>query len=92
MRTKRLFLGLVWPPTRPALRGIVRGSVDAAWALRHHPKWARDEAAEPPRRPTRLQLGPAGVVALAGLIALGFVVCDDAAALDESGAALLYPR
>lgn len=87
-----LFLALVWPPTRPALRGIVRGSVDAAWALRHHPKWARDEPAEPPRRPTRRQLGLAGVVALTGLIALGFFVRDAAAALGGSGAALLYPR
>jgi len=34
-----VFLALVWPPTRPALRGMVRGDVDADWAARHHAKW-----------------------------------------------------
>jgi formate dehydrogenase subunit gamma len=34
-----LFLALVHPPTRPALPGMVRGRVDAAWARRHHPGW-----------------------------------------------------
>jgi len=88
-----LFLALVWRPTRPALRGIVRGSVDAAWANRHHAKWARDDAPGPRRRrPTRRRLGLAAVVALVGLIALGSFVRDAAAAPDESGAALLYPR
>ncbi len=34
-----LFLALVWPTTRPALRGMVRGDVDAEWAEEHHSKW-----------------------------------------------------
>jgi formate dehydrogenase subunit gamma len=38
-----LFLALVWPTTRPALRGMVRGDVDAEWAARHHPKWKPDD-------------------------------------------------
>lgn len=41
-----LFLALVWPTTRPALRGMVRGDVDAAWAAEHHGKWF------PPTTPT----------------------------------------
>ena len=34
-----LYLALVHRPTRPALAGMVRGSVDGEWAGRHHPKW-----------------------------------------------------
>ncbi len=40
-----LFLALVWPTTRPALRGMVRGDVDARWAQEHHAKW--DPATDP---------------------------------------------
>lgn len=39
-----LYLAIVHPPTRPALRGMVRGSVDREWARRHHQKWAPDVA------------------------------------------------
>jgi formate dehydrogenase subunit gamma len=35
-----LYLSLIHPATRHALRGITSGSVDAAWARRHHPRWA----------------------------------------------------
>jgi formate dehydrogenase subunit gamma len=38
-----LVLALVGPPTRPALRGMVRGDVDAAWAAEHHAKWMTDD-------------------------------------------------
>jgi formate dehydrogenase subunit gamma len=38
-----LFLALVWPTTRPALRGMVRGDVDAEWAAEHHTKWMADD-------------------------------------------------
>lgn len=38
--TGHLYLALVHPSTRPALRGMVTGRVDAAWARRHHPRWA----------------------------------------------------
>lgn len=34
-----LFLALVWPATRPALRGIVRGTVRREWATGHHAAW-----------------------------------------------------
>jgi formate dehydrogenase gamma subunit len=34
-----LYLALVNRSTRPALRGIVRGDVDAAWAREHHADW-----------------------------------------------------
>jgi len=35
-----LYLSLIHPSTRHALRGMTRGSVDADWARRHHPRWA----------------------------------------------------
>jgi formate dehydrogenase subunit gamma len=39
-----LFLALIYPATRHALRGITVGSVRRDWALEHHRKWLeRDE-------------------------------------------------
>jgi formate dehydrogenase subunit gamma len=38
-----LYLSLIHPATRHALRGMTLGSVDRHWALRHHEKWVRDE-------------------------------------------------
>jgi formate dehydrogenase subunit gamma len=35
-----LYLSLIHPSTRHALRGMIRGTVDAGWARRHHPRWA----------------------------------------------------
>ena len=35
-----LYLSLIHPSTRHALRGMIRGTVDAEWARRHHPRWA----------------------------------------------------
>ena len=35
-----LYLSLIHPSTRHALRGMVRGTVDAEWARHHHPRWA----------------------------------------------------
>jgi formate dehydrogenase subunit gamma len=34
-----IYLALVHPGTRPALRGITRGSVRRDWAEHHHPEW-----------------------------------------------------
>ncbi len=34
-----LYLSLIHPATRHALRGMTRGSVDLEWARRHHPRW-----------------------------------------------------
>jgi len=49
-----LYMALVNPATRAALAGMVRGSVDRAWAQRHHAKWVaeadRIAAADPARR------------------------------------------
>ena len=36
-----LYLTLIHPSTRHALRGMTFGSVDEEWARRHHPKWTR---------------------------------------------------
>ena len=37
-----LYLAVINPATRHALRGITLGSVDAEWAHRHHPKWRQE--------------------------------------------------
>jgi formate dehydrogenase subunit gamma len=34
-----LYLAVIHPATRHALRGMTVGTVDADWAERHHPKW-----------------------------------------------------
>lgn len=39
-----LYLSLVNPGTRPSLRGMLSGRVDAAWARRHHARWVAEEA------------------------------------------------
>ena len=36
-----LYLAVIHPSTRHALRGMTTGSVDRHWALRHHEKWVR---------------------------------------------------
>lgn len=77
-----LWLALIWPATRPALRGITVGSVRIDWAAKHHPKWvAQPEAGPasapgraPHRRPRALATG-AGVL-LFGLLATVYVVQD----------------
>src|SRR5262249_3724690 len=37
---RALYLSLIHPSARHALRGMIRGSVDTEWARRHHPRWA----------------------------------------------------
>jgi formate dehydrogenase subunit gamma len=37
-----LYLAVIHPATRHALRGITLGTVDAEWAERHHAKWRAD--------------------------------------------------
>lgn len=69
-----LYLALVHPPTRPALRGMLGGRVDAAWAASHHAKWRPGPLAPTPgpaplRRPLTWVL-----LALALAVALGSVV------------------
>ncbi len=41
-----LYLALLHPATRHALRGITTGDVDRAWAERHHPKWVTESTTE----------------------------------------------
>jgi formate dehydrogenase subunit gamma len=39
MLVGHLYLALIYPATRHALRGMTIGSVDESWAARHHAKW-----------------------------------------------------
>lgn len=42
-----LYLALIHPSTRHALRGMTRGDVDTDWARRHHPRWVSDTQSQP---------------------------------------------
>lgn len=44
-----LYLALIHPSTRHAMRGMTGGQVDLEWAQRHHPKWVAqvERAADP---------------------------------------------
>ena len=44
--TGHLYLAVIHPTTRHALRGMTTGSVDIRWAARHHPKWVRSVRAQ----------------------------------------------
>jgi cytochrome b subunit of formate dehydrogenase len=48
-----MFMAIVNPQTRPALRGMTLGSVDRDWAAHHHPRWVEqmDRQAEQPAPP-----------------------------------------
>lgn len=65
-----VYLAVLHPPTRPALRGIVTGSVRQEWADRHHSSWAPQPSGplqpSPLRRPGTwvLILAAVAVVAL----------------------------
>lgn len=37
-----VFMAVVNPATRPALRGMVLGYVSRPWAAKHHPQWLRE--------------------------------------------------
>jgi formate dehydrogenase subunit gamma len=67
-----LVAGHVWiamsPAKLPSLEGILRGTVPAAWAAEHHPKWVAQEPI-PSARSGRA--GPARMAAAAVVIALG---------------------
>lgn len=45
--TGHLYLALIHPTTRHALRGITTGSVDEGWARRHHARWVEEQARPP---------------------------------------------
>lgn len=38
-----LYMALINPRTRPALRGMISGSVDRAWSREHHPRATTDD-------------------------------------------------
>ncbi|MDX6682316.1 MAG: formate dehydrogenase subunit gamma [Solirubrobacteraceae bacterium] len=74
-----LVAGHVWIALSPAksasVEGIVRGTVPAAWAAEHHPRWR--PAADPPAaapRPGALRLATAVVVVAAGVAGLAVVI------------------
>lgn len=72
-----LYLALVHRSTRPALRGIVTGEVDADWAREHHAKWdARPPTAAPDRsrRPSPAAAAAAALTTIAGLLVVVLVV------------------
>jgi formate dehydrogenase subunit gamma len=49
-----VYLAVIHPATRPALRGITLGSVDREWAEHHHGRWvAAVDASEAVPAPTR---------------------------------------
>jgi len=45
-----LYLALIYPRTRHALRGITLGTVREGWAREHHPKWVEEQSAQDPDR------------------------------------------
>ncbi len=46
-----LYLAVIYPRTRHALRGITLGTVQEDWAREHHPKWVAELESEEERRP-----------------------------------------
>ena len=47
-----IFMAVINPSTRHALRGITLGSVDRTWAAEHHPRWVERADTAPIRRTT----------------------------------------
>jgi formate dehydrogenase subunit gamma len=74
-----LVLALIWPTTRPALRGVLRGTVRREWASEHHAGWVASPRPSP-RPPlsaaasssavTWVLLTLAGAVAAVAVVAL----------------------
>ena len=74
-----LVAGHVWiamsPGKSASIEGILRGTVPAAWAAEHHPRWV--PSAGPPQRAPRpgpLRLTAAAVVLAAGVVSLAVVL------------------
>jgi formate dehydrogenase subunit gamma len=72
-----LYLALVHEPTRPALRGMTAGRVDAAFAAEHHAAWT-PEPADAPWRPSPRARLLAIVIVLAGLAATAAIALPNA--------------
>lgn len=77
-----VYLSLVHPPTKPAMRGMLTGEVDAAWAAQHHQKWDASPAQEAPpgygaavrERPAPGRIAAAALAAVAGVLVVVLVV------------------
>jgi formate dehydrogenase subunit gamma len=77
-----VYLSLVHPPTKPAMRGMLTGEVDAAWAAEHHQKWDAPPAHEDPpgsaartrERPAPARVAAAGLATVVGLLVVVLVV------------------
>ncbi|MDO9408225.1 cytochrome b/b6 domain-containing protein [Patulibacter sp.] len=72
-----VYLSLVHPPTKPAMRGMLTGEVDADWAEAHHPKWDAPPADAPPPgydAARRSRPGAAPVVAALGVATTAVLV------------------
>ena len=54
-----LYLALIHPSTRHALRGMTTGEVDESWARKHHPKWVGAENRPPYLRCASVPVGRA---------------------------------
>ena len=67
------FLAVVNPGTRPALRGMLLGTVDRAWAEHHHAAWVAGLA---PERTPRAEAIPGSAPAHTPLAALEAVAAD----------------
>ena len=68
-----LYLALIHPCTRPALRGIVDGTVDKEWARSHHAKW-RPSSGEPTKPASSNAMLTGSLLALAFALALASVI------------------
>jgi formate dehydrogenase subunit gamma len=68
-----LYLALVYEPTRPALRGMTTGRVDAAFAHEHHAAWAPPDPEPAPWRPSRWARAVALLIVVAGVAATAAV-------------------
>lgn len=49
--TGHIYLAVLHPATRHALRGMTIGDVDREWAAHHHEKWVADESPPPAPEP-----------------------------------------
>ncbi|MEY2513529.1 MAG: formate dehydrogenase subunit gamma [bacterium] len=69
-----LVCGHVWialsPAKAPSIEGILRGTVPAAWAAEHHPRWVPEPDAGQPPGP-RPRPGPVRVAAAVAVLAAG---------------------
>ena len=73
-----LVAGHVWmaisPRGLPAIQGILRGTVPAAWAAEHHPKWVAEPAPEDGAAEGTARAGPVRFAA-AGIVVALAIAC-----------------